>query len=84
MCFIPMKVILLEIPTLKETRKGEKPSSCVLDMVHMIYIKMKIEEISADKTYIIVNLEAKNFILTLRLAYYRYKNHKDLLGISKA
>ena len=57
-----------------ETRKGESPSSCVLDMVHMIYIKMKIKEISADKTYIIVHLGAKIFILTLRLAY--YKNHK--------
>ena len=49
-----------------ETKKGGSPSSSVLDMVHMIYIKMKIEEISADKTYIIANLGAKNFILTLR------------------
>ena len=64
-----------------EIKKGESPSSSVLDMVNMIFIKMKIEEISADKTYIIVNLGAKNFILTLRLAY--YKNHWDLLGISK-
>ena len=49
-----------------ETKKGTSPSSSVLDMVHMIYIKMKIEEISADKTYIIANLGAKNFIFTLR------------------
>ena len=49
-----------------EKRKGEPPSSSVLDMVHMIYIKMKIEEISADKTYIIVNLGDRTFILTLR------------------
>merc|ERR1719259_1603295 len=48
-----------------EKKKGESPSSSVLDMVHMIYIKMKIEEISADKTYIIVHLGAKNFIPTL-------------------
>ena len=66
----------------RETRKGAKPSSCVLDMVHMIYIKMKIEEISADKTYAVVNLGDRTFILTLRLVY--YKNHKDLLRISKA
>ena len=65
-----------------ETRKGTSPSSSILDMVHMIYIKMKIEEISADKTYAVVNLGDRTFILTLRLAY--YKNHKDLLRISNA
>ena len=54
----------------RETKKGQSPSSSVLDMVNMIfYIKMKIKEISAEKTYIIVDLGARNFILTLRLAY---------------
>merc|ERR1712064_78628 len=48
-----------------ETKKGESPSSSVLDLVHMIYIKMKMEEISVNKTYIIVKLGDKTFILTL-------------------
>jgi len=55
----------------RETKKGQSPSSSVLDMVNMIfmYIKMKIKEISAGQTYIIVDLGARNFIFTLRLAY---------------
>lgn len=47
------------------TKKGQSPSSIVLDMVNMIFKKIEIKEVSAEKTYIIVHLGARNFILTL-------------------
>ena len=48
-------------------KEGASPSSSVLDMVHMVYVKMEIGEISPDRIYVIVNIGDKIFILTLRL-----------------
>ena len=36
-----------------------------MDIVLMVHVKMEIGEISTDKTYVIVNLGDKKFILTL-------------------
>ena len=49
-----------------KTKEGSSPSTSVMDIVIMAHIKMEIKEISKDKTYVIVNLGDKKFILTLR------------------
>ena len=52
-----------------KTKEGSSPSTSVMDIVLMAHVKMEIGEISPDKTYVIVNLGDKKFILTLRLVY---------------
>lgn len=49
-----------------KTKEGSSPSTTVMDIVHMAHVKMEIGEISTDRTYVIVNLGFKKFILTLR------------------
>ena len=49
-----------------KTKEGSSPSTSVIDIVHMADVKMEIGEISPDRTYVIVNLGDKKFILTLR------------------
>ena len=47
-------------------KEGEDPLSIVRNMANLIDIKIKLEELSDDKTYVIVEFNGEIFITTMR------------------